>query len=203
MTAARATGRLTPEEYVARERQAETKSEFVGGCLVAMSGASRLHNLVVVNVVGALHEQLRERPCELFASDMRVKVAETGDYTYPDVVVACDDIQFEDAELDTLLTPTVIIEVLSPSTEGHDRGKKFAAYRQLRTLQEYVLVAQDHPSVEHYARQGDQWVLTAVTDIEATVHLPAIDCQLRLRDIYRRVTLENGQAAGRAGQPSA
>lgn len=190
MTAARVEARISPEEYLARERQAQTKSEYLGGFVVAMSGASRKHNYVVGNIFGELYTQLRDSQCDLFVADMRVKITETGDYTYPDVIVACGDVQFEDAELDTLLTPTVIVEVLSPSTEGYDRGAKFISYRQLPTLHEYVLVAQDRPSVEHYARQGEQWVLTTITDLDASVQLPAIGCELKLREIYRRVNLE-------------
>ena len=196
MTAARAEDRVSPAEYLVRERQAQTKSEYLGGFVVAMSGASRLHNYVVGDIFVEFHRQLRGRPCDLFSNDMRVKVAETGDYAYPDVVVAGGEVEFEDAELDTLLTPTVIIEVLSPSTEAHDRGAKFTSYRTLPSLQEYVLVAQDRPSVEHYARRGEQWLLTAVTDLDASVPLPAIGCELRLREIYRRVN-----TADRGGAP--
>jgi Uma2 family endonuclease len=186
MTAARAEARMTPAEYLARERQAQTKSEYIGGFVVAMTGASRKHNYVAGDIFGELRDQLRGSPCDVFTGDMRVKVAEAGDYTYPDVIVACGDLEFEDSELDTLLTPTVIIEVLSPSTEAYDRGAKFINYRQLPTLQEYVLVAQDRPSVEHYARHGNQWVLTTITDLEATVPLPTIGCELSMREIYRR-----------------
>ncbi|MGH2587833.1 MAG: Uma2 family endonuclease [Dehalococcoidia bacterium] len=194
MTAARAAAQVTPAEYLAQERQAQTKSEYLGGFIVAMTGASRLHNYVAGDIFGELREQLRNSPCDLFTGDMRVKVTETGDYTYPDVVVACGDVAFEDAELDTLLTPTVIIEVLSPSTETYDRGAKFISYRQLPSLQEYVLVAQDRPRIEHYARHGEQWILTTVTDLDASVRLPAIGCELRLRDVYRRVNLEDRSA---------
>jgi Uma2 family endonuclease len=202
MTAAQAEARVTPEEYLARERRAQTKSEYLGGFVVAMSGASRLHNYVVGDIFGELRDQLRDSPCDLFTSDMRVKVTETGDYTYPDVIVACGEVEFEDAELDTLLTPTVIIEVLSPSTERYDRGLKFTSYRQLPTLQEYVLVAQDRPSVEHYARHGEQWVLTTITDLDASVRLPAIGCELRLREIYRRVNVEaQSNSEPNQGQP--
>ena len=111
--------------------------------------------------------------------------------------MACGEVAFGDAELDSLLTPTVIVEVLSPSTEAYDRGAKFSSYRQLPTLQEYLLVAQDRPSVEHYGRQGEQWVLTAVTGLDASVRLPATGCELRLRDIYRRA-----MAAARGAAPA-
>ena len=187
MTAARADVWVTAEEYLARERRAETKSEYLDGRIVAMAGASRTHNFIVGDVFGELREQLRGTPCELFASDMRVRIPATGRYVYPDVVVACGDIQFEDAAVDTLLTPVVIVEVLSPATEAYDRGEKFAHYRTLPSLQEYVLVGADRPSVEHYLRQGEQWLLTAVTDLDGVVQLPTIGCALRLRDIYQRV----------------
>src|SRR5919198_4874617 len=118
----------TPEEYLALERAARHKSEYVNGRIYALAGASRAHNLIVVNVSAELRAQLRGRPCETYASDMRVKVSQTGLYTYPDVVVVCGEPRFEDAQVDTLLNPTVIIEVLSESTESYDRGEKFAHY---------------------------------------------------------------------------
>jgi Uma2 family endonuclease len=203
MTAARAEARVSPAEYLARERQAQTKSEYLGGFIVAMTGASRLHNYVTGDIFGELRDQLRDRPCDVFTGEMRVKITETGDYTYPDVVVACGDVQFEDAELDTLLNPTVVIEVLSASTEGYDRGAKFISYRQIPTLQEYVLVAQDRPSVEHYLRQGERWLLTTVTVLDGSVQLPTIGCELRLREIYRRVKLgQPDRSHGQERDPS-
>ncbi|MHB8576335.1 MAG: Uma2 family endonuclease [Dehalococcoidia bacterium] len=187
MVAQRATQRVTPAEYLALERHAETRSEYLDGCIVAMSGASRVHNRIALDVVRALDPQLGDGPCEVFALDMRVRNLATNRYTYPDVVAVCGEQEFEDDEVDVLLNPTLIIEVLSPSTEAYDRGDKFAAYRRLPTLQEYLLIAQDRPSVEHYLRQGERWLLTAATDLDATVSLPIIACDLRLRDIYRRV----------------
>ncbi len=187
MVAAKASQRYNPAEYLALERRAEYKSEYIDGCIVAMAGASRVHGLIAFNLAGELHGQLRERPCEAFVGDMRVYIPATGRYTYPDTVIACADIQFEDAHLDTLLTPTVIFEVLSPSTEADDRGSKFAGYRSIPSLREYVLIAQDRPSVEHYLRQGEQWLLTAATDLDASVALPTIGCVLRLAEVYRRV----------------
>jgi Uma2 family endonuclease len=202
MTAARAESAVTGTEYLARERQAQTKSEYLGGSVVAMSGASRKHSHIVFSIAGELYPQLRDSSCEAFINDMRVKIAETGDYTYPDVVVACGDLQFEDAEVDTLLTPTVIIEVLSPSTERYDRGTKWTSYRQLPTLQEYLLVAQDRPSIEHYVRDETGWRFSEVTDLDGTVTLPSIGCELRLREIYRRAGIAgmDGARAARPGQ---
>lgn len=179
----------TPEEYLARERLAERKSEYRAGQIVAMSGASRAHNRITVNLSGALWQQLRSGPCEVYLADMRVRVRRTGLYTYPDVVVACGDIQFEDDQVDTLLNPVVVIEVLSPSTEAYDRGEKFEHYSRLDSLQEYILVAQDKVKVDRYMRQGDQWVLAEYSTLDEDVPLDAIGCRVRLRGVYERVTL--------------
>ena len=178
----------TTEEYLARERMAESKSEYLDGEILAMAGASRAHNLITVNLSREVSQQLRGRPCEAYTADMRVRVHETGLYTYPDIVVACGDIQFEDDQVDTLLNPVVVIEVLSPKTEAYDRGEKFAHYRRLESLQEYILVAQDKVRVERYVRQGDQWVLTELNTFDDILRVEAIDCHVRLGDIYERVT---------------
>lgn len=192
MTAAAQWPRATREAYLAAERAAEYKSEYVDGYVLAMSGASRAHNVIAGNASTALNLQLTDAPCEVYAADMRVKVSDTGDYTYPDVVVACGEIAFEDAELDTLLTPTVIVEVLSPSTEGYDRGIKFERYRRIPSLQEYLMVAQDRILVEHYVRQGHAWQYTAYDALEQSLRLPSIACALPLKDIYRKVRFPSG-----------
>jgi len=179
----------TPAEYLELERAAERKSEYLDGRIRAMTGASRAHNLIALNIGAELRTQLRGRSCEAYVADMRVKVSSTGLYTYPDVVVACEPIQLEDAYLDTLLNPTVIVEVLSPSTEAYDRGDKLAQYRRLESLQECLLVAQDTARVERYKRQGDQWVRTEYGGLDEVVPVTAIGCALRLRDVYERVTL--------------
>jgi Uma2 family endonuclease len=179
--------RYTPEEYLALERAAEHKSEYLDGQIYAMTGASRKHNLIAGNVFRELSTQLRRRPCEVYMSDMRVKVSETGLYTYPDVVAVCGEPRFEGAEVDTLLNPLTIIEVLSESTEAYDRGKKFAHYRRLELLAEYVLIAQDRMHVERYRRQGEQWVLTEVSEPDGLLPLESLGCMLRLQDIYERI----------------
>jgi len=185
----------TPEQYLELERKALYKSEYVNGHIFAMSGASRPHNLIAGNVFGELRPQLRGRPCEAYVSDMRVKVSPTGLYTYPDIAVVCGEILLDDAHNDTLLNPVVLIEVLSPSTEAYDRGEKFAHYRRLASLQEYVLIAQDKVRVEHFKRQGDQWVLTEISDIEGVLRLPAIECQVTLKDIYERVEFPSAETS--------
>jgi len=191
---------FTAAEYLMIERGAEFKSEFFDGQIFAMSGASRKHNLIALNVSRELSQQLRGRPCETYAADMRVKV-DPMHYTYPDIVVACGDIRFEDAEVDTLVTPTVIIEVLSPSTEVYDRGTKSARYRRMPSLREYVLIAQDRVYVEHLVRQDDSWLLTETDDPGAVLSLPSIGCELRLADVYERVELAPESGNGRGVAP--
>ena len=184
---------LTSAEYLALERKATTKSEYLNGRVYAMVGASREHNLIAVNMASELHGQLRERPCETYINDMRVKVAPAGLYTYPDVVVVCENPRFEDDDLDTLLNPTVLIEILSPSTEAYDRGEKFAYYRQLESLREYLLVAQNRVCVERYFRQGAQWLLTEFSALDDEIDLVSISCQLSLRAIYAKVEFLAGE----------
>ncbi len=177
----------TAEDYLTLERSASIKSEFHEGQIYAMTGASRKHNLITVNIAGELRDQLKKRPCEAYISDMRVKAAKVVNYYYPDIAVVCGTPQFEDTHLDTLINPTVLIEVLSPSTEAFDRGGKFAHYRKIASLQEYLLVAQDQPSIERYVRQGDVWILTEAVGLEASVPLESIDCVLSLGEVYDKV----------------
>lgn len=182
--------RLTVAEYLALERQAEVKSEYHAGETFAMAGASRKHGLVSGNVFASLHAQLRDRPCEAFAADMRVQVPATELFTYPDVVVVCGEAEFLDDDLDTLLNPTLIVEVLSPSTADYDRGGKFAHYRTLASLREYLVLAQDRVHAEHWVRQdGDRWVLAETGDPQAVLTLPSIGCTLALADAYAKVPL--------------
>ncbi len=184
--------RMTPEAYLKFERASEVKHEYFGGEVFAMTGASRNHNRIVVNVTASLHGQLRRGPCELFPSDMRVKIRSSILYTYPDISVVCGEPQFEDTGLDTLLNPTLIIEVLSPSTELYDRVRKFQHYRTIESLQEYVLIAQDHPRIERYLRQSnDEWLLSDTTDLNSVLDLMAIQCRLALAEVYEKVTFED------------
>lgn len=179
---------LTPAEYLAIERKAAEKSEYFAGEMYAMVGASRKHNLITINTAAALLQQLKDKPCEVYASDMRVGVPAFDLYTYPDVVVACDEPQFEDEHVDTLLTPLLIIEVLSASTAAYDRINKFGYYRTIQTLAEYLLIAQDEQKIEQYVRQPDgRWLLTDIDSAKGTVELASIPCSLKLADIYDKV----------------
>lgn len=178
---------LTPEQYLAFERKSETKHEYDRGRIIAMAGASRIHNLIAMNIASEIHRQLRDRTCEAYSGDMRVRIGESNLYVYPDVVVVCGEPQFEDGEVDTLLNPTAIIEVLSPSTEQRDRGRKSQQYRTIDSLQEYVLIAQDEPRVERYARRDGGWSLTELDQIDAALRLESIGCEVPQREIYAKV----------------
>lgn len=178
---------ITPQEYLAFERQAEEKHEFVDGIIYAMSGASLRHNTIAWNISANLHFQFRGRNCQAMASDMRVKVNET-DYVYPDIVGLCGDVKLEDEQVDTLLNPTVIIEVLSKSTQNYDKNKKMALYQNLPTVQDYVLVAQDEYRVEHYQRKSqNQWLLTILTESAQILQLSSVNAEILFQDIYARV----------------
>ncbi len=188
---------LSPEDYLALERAAAAKSEYYHGEVYAMAGASRTHTLIAANAVSQLVLQLKGRSCTAHTSDLRVRVGTGALYTYPDVVVVCGKAVFEDRHQDTLLNPIVIVEVLSPSTEAYDRGAEFAFYRKLESLADYVLISQDQPLLEHYARQpGDSWLLTAYEGMEAVALLPSIGCELPLAEVYDKV--EWPETAGEA-----
>src|SRR2546430_531531 len=140
--------------------------------MLAMAVTSERHVSIVANVMYLLIGQLKGRPCKAYASDMRVKVSPTGLYTYPDVIVVCGEPIFDDQQKDTLLNPTVLIEVLSKSTASYDRGEKFEHYRKLDSLAEYLVVAQNKYHAEHYIRQPDnRWLLSETDDRQQTIHL--------------------------------
>ncbi|MCU1266631.1 MAG: hypothetical protein JWM21_2949 [Acidobacteria bacterium] len=184
--------RISPQEYLALERKATNKSEYYKGEVFAFAGASEPHNLIVSNVLTLFNLQLKTKPCKVYPSDMRVKVSETGLYTYPDVTVVCGEVEVEDEHLDTLLNPTVIVEVLSPSTEKDDRIVKFAHYRRLPSVNTYVLIAQDSLRLEQYVRLEDgRWVLSEYSDLEVTADIQSINCKLPLKDVYHKVVFAN------------
>ncbi len=182
---------LTPEAYLALEREAPDKNEYFAGEMFAMSSASRRHNLISLNFGAELRTQLRHRPCEVYTSDMRVKVSPTGLYTYPDVVVVCGEPEFEDTTGDTLLNPTLLVEVLSQSTEDYDRGRKFEHYRTILSLQEYLLVSQEKAHIVHYVRHSHvSWLLSDTSGLDASIALRAIGCEIALSEIYAKVRFE-------------
>ncbi len=182
---------LTPQQYLAQERNAEFKSQYFRGEMFAMAGASREHNLIVANIVRELGNALKGRRCEVYPSDMRVKVAKSGLYTYPDATVVCTEPEFEDDQFDTLTNPTVLFEVLSDSTESYDRGGKFRRYREIDSLKEYVMISQDQASVECYLRQaGGQWLLKETQSLQESVTFESIQVTISLAELYRNVSFE-------------
>ncbi len=187
--------RFTPQEYLALERKSETRNEYYNGEIFAMAGASREHNLIAGNLFRDIGNQLEDRPCETYMNDMRVWIEATGLYTYPDVVVVCGEPRFQDREVDTLLNPTVIVEVLSPTTEAYDRGDKFRHYRRIDSLREFVLISQDRMIVERYTRQGKDWVLSDMTDPDQVLKLESIGCQIPLDRIYAKIKFPEPGAA--------
>jgi Uma2 family endonuclease len=181
---------ITPEEYLALEREAEYKNEYFDGEIFAMVGASRKHNLITTNITRELSQQLKTKPCEVYSSDMRVRIPNANIYTYADVSVACGEPKFEDAELDTLLNPDLIVEVLSKSTASYDRRQKFAFYRTIESLTDYILVSQEALHVEHYTKQPDgRWLLSDFRSTEDVVKLDSLSCSLPLGEIYDKVSI--------------
>ena len=186
---------LTPEQYLEIERKAEFKSEYYKGEMFAMAGAGSSHNLIAMNAGVLLNVQFRGRPCRVYGSDMRARVSQTGLYTYPDISAVCGRPRLEDDHVDTLLNPNLIIEVLSPSTEAYDRGRKFEQYRSIPSLMQYVLIASDRVSVDVYTRdQEDRWVLTSASKPEDIVQLMSVECTMRIADLYDKTDLLDSKA---------
>lgn len=183
--------RYSEAEYLALELTAATKHEYHRGEIIAMVGASMDHNQITINLSTLLHVRLAGGACRVFASDFRVRVSAFGDYSYPDVVVVCGKPRLGEMKPDTLINPAIIFEVLSPSTEAYDRGDKFAAYRTIETLQEYVLVSPAVLRVEQFTRmEGGLWRLREVAGREASLELSSVNCTLPLRDVYDLVEIE-------------
>lgn len=178
---------LTPEEYLEFDRASEERYEYFAGEMFLMSGGSARHNSIIFNINLSLGGQIKGGRCRGFANSQRVLVDETGLYTYPDVVIVCGQPVF--AHGDTLTNPTLLVEVLSPSTGNYDKVGKFDHYRKIASLAEYILVAQDKPHVMRYVRQTDAvtWLLSETTDINYVIELPSINCQLALSDVYDNV----------------
>lgn len=182
---------VSEETYLELERSSATKHEYFQGRIYAMTGAKESHNLIAANTLASLHGQLRQTSCRVYSGDMRIKVVRTGLNTYPDVVAVCGQPQFTDDVHDTIINPTVIVEVLSASTERYDRGLKFQNYRTVETLQDYVLISQDRHHIECYTRQeSGLWLLQEGEGLEQRVTLSSTGCTLLLKDVYEKVELE-------------
>jgi Uma2 family endonuclease len=182
---------LSVMEYLQRERRSMEKHEYINGLVLMMAGARENHVLITSNTNRTLGNQLDERPCKVYMGDMKVRLTATT-YVYPDVTVVCGEPQFEDEEHDILLNPTLVVEVLSRSTENYDRGLKFRHYQQVPSLQEYILIAQDAPRIERFVRQSDgQWLLKSLEDLGDSIELSSIQCILSLKDVYKKVNFDN------------
>lgn len=191
------TPRLTPDEYLDLEEAADYKSEYYQGEMFAMSGAGWNHNLIAMHIGAELDRQLRGRPCYVATSDMRLYSPVTDLFTYADIVVTCNepDLFQKGRRTATLLNPTVIVEVLSPTTEGYDRGRKFEHYKSIDTVREYLLVSSDRVSVTLYRRQpDDSWLLVVATALDSAIDLESCGCRLLLRDLYEKVEFPEPQA---------
>jgi Uma2 family endonuclease len=176
---------VTPDEYLAFERRSEVKHEYIDGRLVAMVGASPNHNRIQADTMTYLRPVVRQRGCEIFGSDQRVRIEALNVFTYPDIVIACGTSLFD---RDALLNPTVIFKILSPSTESYDRMRKVARYRRIPTLREYVLIAQDFPFIEHYALQPNgKWLPSVAERVDEAMSLPVLECEIPLAAVYERV----------------
>jgi Uma2 family endonuclease len=180
--------KLSPEEFLEFERSSGEKHEYLDGVVVAMSGAKRNHNKIVTNLSGLIWQHLRGKDCESYTNDMRVFVPKTGAFTYPDLVVVCGEPEFKDTVPDTLTNPLLLVEVLSDSTEGYDRGTKFQHYRSIQSLREYVLVAQTEARIEKYVKQGDGfWILSEAVGPDAQITFETIDCTIPLAEVYDKI----------------
>lgn len=193
--------RYAADEYLELDRAAEVRSEFVDGEIYGMAGASARHVQIVGNLVRGLGNRLLERPCVVYSSDLRVCVDRKRMYAYPDVAVVCEEPQFLDVEMDTLLNPVLIIEVLSESTKNYDRGEKFLRYRSLPSFREYILVAQDRVYVEHLLKQDDgTWVFSETGDPSGVVEIASVGCRIPLSEIYLKVPIPPASETPGAGE---
>ena len=181
--------KLTVAEYLAFERSSESKHEFFDGELFAMTGGTPAHSLIASNFIREAGNALKDRPCVVYTSDLRVKVNATGLYTYPDVTIVCGEQKFDDDQRDTLINPTIVVEVLSKSTASYDRGPKSKHFRKIDSLQALILIEQDGPVVEVYRRQSDgKWILSDATELTESIAIEPIGIPIPLAEIYRNVT---------------
>lgn len=191
MSTAAVEPRWTDADYLAFERASDVRHEYVDGIVYDMSGGSVAHAMVGHNLGGVVYSLLKGSPCRGFSADMRVHNAETGAYTYPDLTIVCGEVQLLDEQRDTLLNPTVVVEVLSPSTEAYDRSRKFAHYRRITSLRDYILVSQEAPIIEVFSRrEGDAWLYTPYEGLDASAEVSSIGCNVPLAEVYAGVSFE-------------
>jgi Uma2 family endonuclease len=184
---------FSPDEYLALEREASTKSEYLNGGIYAMTGGTPQHARIAASVIASMVVQLKGKPCSVYSSDLRIASANSQLITYPDVSIVCGAPQFRDARNDVVTNPVVLIEVLSDSTEAYDRGKKFNYYRTIESLRDYILVSQKEPLIDLYSREPNgSWQIQSIAglDSDAQVIIPSVNCQFLLSDVYDGVEFE-------------
>jgi len=182
---------LSPAEYLEIERKAQFKSDYYNGEMFALAGASFIHNRIAKNLTTSLNVQLKGKLCESFQSDLKIHILESELFTYPDIVVICEEPVFYDNEKDVVLNPIIIMEILSPSTENYDRGFKFELYRKLNSLKDYFLISQEKALIEHFSKNNDNsWTLKEYNNIDQSIIIESIDCNLKLDDVYYKVRFE-------------
>lgn len=183
----------TIQEYLQMERASEEKHEYADGEIFSMVEGTRMHSLITTNTIAEVHTALKGKPCRVYDSNLRVRIPRSPRYMYPDVSIACNELEFDpdDERKETYTNPTLVIEVLSKSTEGYDRGDKFRQYRKIETLREYVMISQDTPAIETCFRDTDgRWVIDSFTEIDGVLHLKSLDVLIPLAEIYAGVTFE-------------
>ena len=182
---------ISPEQYLEMERASETKHEYYKGEVFAMSGASLPHNFVSHNVYGSLIIFLKGKNCKPFGSDLRIHIPENSLYTYPDISIICGKPETTDSFRDSIINPSVIIEILSKSTKDYDRGTKFTLYRSIKTLKEYILIDSTSVSVEIFTKQEDNsWNLTEFKQLSDSFRITTINLALHLKDVYEDVSFD-------------
>ncbi|HZT60054.1 MAG TPA: Uma2 family endonuclease [Pyrinomonadaceae bacterium] len=189
--------RYTLEEYLELDRTSEERFEFWHGEIFCMSGVSEEHAEIETNLIASMKSRLRARGCRVFPANMRIKVPSAPPYRYADFSALCGEARFEEiGGVDALVNPQLIVEVLSASTEAYDRGDKFTHYKSIPTFSEYLLVAQHRPHVTHLYRQSDgTWIYAEANNLESTLRLDSLDCELPLSEIYRGVNFDSGKTA--------
>lgn len=181
--------RFTAEEYLVTERMSNRRHEFVDGVIYNMAGASEPHNIITMNLAGNLFRCVKSRGCRIYSNDMRVQIPRKTLYAYPDVVVVCGEPELADSHNDTLLNPTILIEVLSPSTADFDRNVKAKRYRRILSLQEFLLVEQDECYIEHFRRESDtSWDVEKILNLKATLRFASLGCEIPVSEVYDQVT---------------
>ncbi len=185
---------MTEAEFLHFERQSPERHEFLAGEVYAMAGATPVHAAIASDLLFALQSRLRNRRCQPFGNDLRIRTPDTGLLTYPDLTVICGPLEFAQGTEDTVTNPTVLLEILSESTEAWDRGGKFGSYRQLPSLREYVLISQHEPRVELFVRQTDgNWLLTDLFGLDHTLKLVSLGCEIPLGEIFTRIVFAPGK----------